>query len=48
MAGDVDELRRFVSDVLSDLGVDDERGGWLRETMREFLPAIAVTSRRPK
>jgi hypothetical protein len=46
MAGDVDELRRFVSDVLSDLGVDDERCGWLRSTLREFLPTIAVTSRR--
>jgi DNA-binding PucR family transcriptional regulator len=37
MAGDVDQLRRFVSDVLSDLGVDDERCGRLRETSREFL-----------
>jgi DNA-binding PucR family transcriptional regulator len=37
MAGDVDQLRRFVSDVLSDLGVDDERCGWLRETLPEFL-----------
>jgi DNA-binding PucR family transcriptional regulator len=37
MAGDVDELRRFVSDVLGDLSVDDERNGWLRETLREFL-----------
>lgn len=37
MASDVDELRRFVSDVLGELGVDDERNGWLRETLREFL-----------
>jgi DNA-binding PucR family transcriptional regulator len=37
MAGDVDQLRRFVGDVLGDLGVDDERNGWLRETLREFL-----------
>ena len=37
MAGDLDELRRFVADVLGDLGVDDERNGWLRETLREFL-----------
>lgn len=37
MAGDVEELGRFVLDVLGDLGVDDERNGWLRETLREFL-----------
>jgi DNA-binding PucR family transcriptional regulator len=37
MAADVDELRRFVTDVLGDLSVDDERNGWLRETLREFL-----------
>jgi len=37
MAGDVDQLRRFVSDVLGDLAVDDERNRWLRETLREFL-----------
>ncbi|SOJ54838.1 Purine catabolism regulatory protein [Mycobacterium simulans] len=37
LAGDVDELRRFVADVLGDLGVDDERNEWLRETLREFL-----------
>ena len=37
MAGDVDELRRFVSDVLGDLSVDDERNEWLRETLRVFL-----------
>ena len=37
MAGDVDELSRFVGDALGDLGVDDERNGWLRETLREFL-----------
>jgi DNA-binding PucR family transcriptional regulator len=37
MASDVDELRRFVTDVLGDLGVDDERNAWLRDTLREFL-----------
>jgi DNA-binding PucR family transcriptional regulator len=37
MAGDVDELRRFVTDVLGDLCGDDERNEWLRETLREFL-----------
>jgi DNA-binding PucR family transcriptional regulator len=37
MASDVDQLRRLVTDVLGDLGVDDERNGWLRETLREFL-----------
>lgn len=37
MAGDLDELRCFVTDVLGDLGDDDERNGWLRETLREFL-----------
>jgi DNA-binding PucR family transcriptional regulator len=37
MAGDLDELRSFVADVLGELGHDDERAGWLRETLREFL-----------
>jgi DNA-binding PucR family transcriptional regulator len=37
MASDVDELGRFVTDVLGDLAVDGERTGWLRETLREFL-----------
>jgi DNA-binding PucR family transcriptional regulator len=37
MARDVDQLRRFVSDALGDLSVDDERNEWLRETLREFL-----------
>lgn len=37
MATDIDELQQFVSDVLGDLSVDDERNGWLRETLREFL-----------
>jgi DNA-binding PucR family transcriptional regulator len=37
MASDVDELRRFTTDVLGELGVDDERNKWLRETLREFL-----------
>jgi DNA-binding PucR family transcriptional regulator len=37
MAGDLDELRRFITDVLGELAVDDERNKWLRETLREFL-----------
>jgi DNA-binding PucR family transcriptional regulator len=37
MAGDVKDLGRFVTDVLGDLSVDDERNEWLRETLREFL-----------
>ena len=37
MASDLDELRRLVGDVLGELGVDDERNKWLRETLREFL-----------
>ena len=37
VAGDVDELRRFVTDVLGDLALDDKRNGRLRETLREFL-----------
>ena len=37
MASDVEELRRFVTDVLGDLSADDERCEWLRETLREFL-----------
>jgi DNA-binding PucR family transcriptional regulator len=37
MANDMDELGRFVADVLGDLGVEGERTGWLRETLREFL-----------
>ncbi|OBA81379.1 hypothetical protein A9W99_14090 [Mycobacterium sp. 1164966.3] len=37
MAGDVEELRRFVTEVLGGLSVDDERNEWLRETLREFL-----------
>lgn len=37
MAADPDELRRFVTSVLGELAVDDERSGWLRETLREFL-----------
>jgi DNA-binding PucR family transcriptional regulator len=43
MAGDVDELRRFVSDVLGDLSVNDERNEWLRETLRVFWPETAVS-----
>jgi DNA-binding PucR family transcriptional regulator len=37
MAGDLEDLRGFVGDVLGQLSVDDERTGWLRETLREFL-----------
>jgi DNA-binding PucR family transcriptional regulator len=37
MAGDMEELRRFVSDILGELSVDDERTKWLRDTLREFL-----------
>ncbi|MCV7232078.1 PucR family transcriptional regulator [Mycobacterium branderi] len=37
MAGDLEELRRFVADALGDLGLDDDRNRWLRETLREFL-----------
>ncbi|ORV65931.1 PucR family transcriptional regulator [Mycobacterium gastri] len=37
MAADVDALRRYVSEVLGELSVDDERNEWLRETLREFL-----------
>ncbi|MFY2862003.1 PucR family transcriptional regulator [Mycobacterium sp. THU-M104] len=37
MARDLDELRHFVGEVLGDLAIDDERTGWLRETLREFL-----------
>lgn len=31
------ELRRFVGAVLGELATDDERNGWLRDTLREFL-----------
>jgi DNA-binding PucR family transcriptional regulator len=37
MASDMEELRRFTADVLGELGVDDERNKWLRETLRVFL-----------
>jgi DNA-binding PucR family transcriptional regulator len=37
MASDMDELRRFTADALGELGVDDERNKWLRDTLREFL-----------
>jgi len=37
MASDGKELGRFVTGVLGDLGVDDERNEWLRQTLREFL-----------
>jgi DNA-binding PucR family transcriptional regulator len=30
-------LRDLVACTLDDLAVDDERNGWLRETLREFL-----------
>jgi DNA-binding PucR family transcriptional regulator len=37
MAGDVDQLSGFVTEVLGHLGVDDERAARLREALREFL-----------
>jgi DNA-binding PucR family transcriptional regulator len=37
MASDMEELRRFISDILGELSVDDERSKWLRDTLREFL-----------
>ncbi|ORA18273.1 PucR family transcriptional regulator [Mycobacterium asiaticum] len=37
MANHIGELRRYVSDVLNGLAADDERGEWLRETLRQFL-----------
>jgi len=37
MAEDFGELQLLVSRVLGDLAVDNERNGWLRETLREFL-----------
>jgi DNA-binding PucR family transcriptional regulator len=37
MAADIEELRRFISDILGELSVDDERSKWLRDTLREFL-----------
>jgi DNA-binding PucR family transcriptional regulator len=37
MASDMDELRCFTADVLGELGIDDERNQWLRDTLREFL-----------
>jgi DNA-binding PucR family transcriptional regulator len=37
MAGDLAALRDLVACTLDDLAVDDERNGWLRETLREFL-----------
>lgn len=37
MAGDLDDLRGYVGEVLGELSVDDERTGWLRDTLREFL-----------
>lgn len=37
MAANVADLRRFVQRTLGALAVDDERNGWLRETLREFL-----------
>lgn len=37
MAGHPAELRRFVGAVLGELATDDERNGWLRDTLREFL-----------
>jgi hypothetical protein len=51
----MDGLRRFTGDVLGDLGIDDERSQWLRDTLREFLArnrsyvatADAMYRRRP-
>jgi DNA-binding PucR family transcriptional regulator len=37
MASDMEELWRFISDILGELSVDDERSKWLRDTLREFL-----------
>lgn len=37
MASDIEELRRFICDILGELSVDDERRKWLRDTLREFL-----------
>jgi DNA-binding PucR family transcriptional regulator len=37
MAGDLDDLRRFVVRVLGELATDCDRNEWLRETLREFL-----------
>lgn len=37
MADHPAELRRFVGAVLGELATDDERNGWLRDTLREFL-----------
>ncbi len=37
MAAQPAELRRFVGAVLGELATDDERNGWLRDTLREFL-----------
>lgn len=37
MAGDLDEVRRFVVRVLGELATDCDRNEWLRETLREFL-----------
>jgi DNA-binding PucR family transcriptional regulator len=37
MASDMEDLRRFISDILGELSVDDERSKWLRDTLREFL-----------
>ncbi|MGV9798189.1 PucR family transcriptional regulator [Mycobacterium sp. NPDC003449] len=37
MAANVSDLQLFVRRTLGALAVDDERNGWLRETLREFL-----------
>ncbi len=37
MAGDVDQLGGFVTEVLGHLGIDDDRAARLREALREFL-----------
>ena len=37
MAGDIDQLSGFVTEVLGHLGIDDVRAARLREALREFL-----------
>ena len=37
MAADLDELQRFVVQMLGDLAADTQRNQWLRDTLREFL-----------
>ncbi len=46
LADDLEELRRFVTDVLGDLE-DDERNSWLRETLRSPCVTAEPASPRP-